>query len=36
MKLPPREPDITDPMDMEVAAEQRFARAEEERVAVPA
>src|SRR4051794_19120978 len=36
LKLPPREPDLSDPMDLEVAAErQRFAR-EEERVAVPA
>ena len=36
LKLPPREPDLSDPMDLEVAAEQnRFVR-EEERVAVPA
>jgi AGZA family xanthine/uracil permease-like MFS transporter len=35
LRLPPREPDLADPMDLEVAAEQRFAR-EEERVAVPA
>jgi AGZA family xanthine/uracil permease-like MFS transporter len=35
MKLPAREPDLSDPMDLEVAAESRFVR-EEERVAVPA
>jgi adenine/guanine/hypoxanthine permease len=36
LKLPPREPDLSDPMDLEVAAERnRFTR-EEERVAVPA
>src|SRR4051794_27609483 len=35
LRLPPREPDLSDPMDLEVAAEQqRFVR-EEERVAVP-
>jgi adenine/guanine/hypoxanthine permease len=37
LKLPPREPDLSDPMDLEVAAEQNrtFVR-EEEKVAVPA
>ena len=38
MRLPPREIDLNDPMDVEVAAErtaERFER-EEERVAVPA
>jgi AGZA family xanthine/uracil permease-like MFS transporter len=38
MKLPPRDPDPLDPVDLEVAAERetvRFER-EEERVAVPA
>src|SRR3954454_17804085 len=37
LRLPPREPDLSDPMDLEVAAERtvpRFER-EEERVAVP-
>ena len=38
LKLPPREPDPLDPMDLEVAAERETARfeREEERVAVPA
>lgn len=35
LRLPPREVDPLDPMDLEVAAEARFERAEE-RVAVPA
>src|SRR4051795_1701057 len=36
LRLPPREPDLSDPMDVEVAAEQsRFVR-EEERIPVPA
>jgi len=35
LRLPPREPDLSDPMDLEVAAESKFVR-EEERVAVPA
>src|SRR3954471_15639572 len=36
LRLPPREPDLSDPMDLEVAAEQqRFVR-DEERIAVPA
>jgi AGZA family xanthine/uracil permease-like MFS transporter len=38
LKLPPREPDPLDPMDLEVAAEREAARfeREEERIAVPA
>jgi AGZA family xanthine/uracil permease-like MFS transporter len=36
LKLPPREPDLSDAMDLEVAAERRRFVREDEPVAVPA
>jgi AGZA family xanthine/uracil permease-like MFS transporter len=36
LRLPPRDPDLSDPMDLEVAAERSRFEREEDRVAVPA